>query len=147
MTQPVVLEELVLALQRISPENSSNGVAKPGSLVVAVLGSRGGIGCTTLAINLGCSLANDKNHSVALIDLDLALGDADVALDLIPDHTLADIAQNIERLDMQFLRRALCKHATGLALLPHPLRMEELGLVHEEHVQRLIGLLRTVTLT
>jgi pilus assembly protein CpaE len=142
LTQPVVLEELVLALQRISPENSSNGVAKPGSLVVAVLGSRGGIGCTTLATNLGCTLAQDKNHSVALIDLDLALGDADVALDLIPDHTLADIAQNIERLDMQFLRRALCKHATGLALLPHPLRMEELGLVHEEHVQRLIGLLR-----
>jgi pilus assembly protein CpaE len=142
LTQPVVLEELLLALQRISPVSHANGAAKSKSLVVAVLGSRGGIGCTTLAVNLGCSLAQDKNHSVALIDLDLALGDADVALDLIPDHTLADVAQNIERLDMQFLRRALCKHATGLALLPHPLRMEEMGLVHEEHVQRLIGLLR-----
>jgi pilus assembly protein CpaE len=142
LTQPVVLEELLLALQRISPVSHANGASKSSSLVVAVLGSRGGIGCTTLAVNLGCSLAQDKNHSVALIDLDLAMGDADVALDLIPDHTLADVAQNIERLDMQFLRRALCKHATGLALLPHPLRMEELGLVHEDHVQRLIGLLR-----
>jgi pilus assembly protein CpaE len=142
LTQPVVLEELLLALQRISPVNHANGASKSSSLVVAVLGSRGGVGCTTLAVNLGCNLAQDKNHSVALIDLDLAMGDADVALDLIPDHTLADVAQNIERLDMQFLRRALCKHATGLALLPHPLRMEELGLVHEDHVQRLIGLLK-----
>jgi pilus assembly protein CpaE len=142
LTQPVVLEELLLALQRISPAGTTNGAPKANSLVVAILGSRGGIGCTSLAVNLGCSLAHDKNHSVALLDLDLALGDADVALDLIPDHTLADIAQNIERLDMQFLRRALCKHATGLALLPHPLRMEELGLIHEEHLQRLLALLR-----
>src|SRR5262249_43089766 len=50
--------------------------------------------------------------------------------------------QNIERLDMQFLRRALCKHSTGLDVLPHPVRIEELGMIHEEHLQRLISLLR-----
>jgi len=61
---------------------------------------------------------------------------------MIPDHTLADVAQNIERLDMQFLRRTLSKHATGLALLPHPVRIEELSMIHEEHLQRAIGLLR-----
>jgi pilus assembly protein CpaE len=142
LTQPVVLEELLTTLQTINPGASSNGVHKASSLVVAILGSRGGIGCTSLAVNLGCNLAQNKNHSVALIDLDLALGDADVALDLIPDHTLADVAMNIERLDMQFLRRALGKHATGLALLPRPLRIEEIGLIHEEHLQRLISLLR-----
>ena len=53
------------------------------SLVVAVLGSRGGVGCTSLAVNLGCNLAAGPEPHVALIDLDLALGDADVALDLI----------------------------------------------------------------
>jgi pilus assembly protein CpaE len=100
------------------------------------------VGCTSLGVNLGCTLAQDKANSVALVDLDLALGDADVALDLIPDHTLADVAQNIDKLDMQFLRRAMGKHATGLALLPHPMRIEELGLIHEDHLQRLIGLLR-----
>jgi pilus assembly protein CpaE len=142
LTQPVVLEELLTTLHRISPVPVSNGVVKGASVVVAVLGSRGGVGCTSVAVNLGCNLAQDPNQSVALIDLDLALGDADVALDLIPNHTLADVAQNIEKLDMQFLRRALCKHSTGLALLPHPLRIEELGMIHEEHLQRLIGVLR-----
>src|SRR5436190_389731 len=72
----------------------------------------------------------------------LALGDADVALDLVPDHTLAEVAHNIERLDMHFLKQSLCKHATGLELLPHPVGIEEIGLIHEEHLQRLIGLLR-----
>ena len=67
---------------------------------MAVLGSRGGVGCTSIAVNLGATLAQQADHSVALVDLDLALGDADVALDLMADYTLADVALNIERLDM-----------------------------------------------
>jgi pilus assembly protein CpaE len=78
-----------------------------------------------------------------LIDLDLALGDADVTLDLIPDHTLADVALNIERLDMAFLKRALVRHeGTGLLLLAHPMQMQDVGLIHEDHIQRLLNLLR-----
>src|SRR5206468_6353604 len=105
-------------------------------------GSRGGVGCTSMAVNLGCNLAQEPTHNVALVDLDLALGDADVALDLIPDYTLADVALNIDRLDMTFLRRSLCKHATGLSLLPHPVQMEDIALIHEDHLQRAINLLR-----
>jgi pilus assembly protein CpaE len=149
LTQPVVLEELFGALQRLKQGRtsadgtpSSNGNLKVDSLVVAVVGSRGGVGCTSLAVNLGCNLAQDSQFNVALVDLDLALGDADVALDLIPDYTLADVALNIDRLDMTFLRRSLSKHATGLSLLPHPVQMEDIGLIHEDHLQRVIGLLR-----
>ena len=69
-------------------------------------------------------------------------GDADVALDLMPDYTLADVALNVDRLDMTFLRRSLSKHATGLSLLPHPVQLEDIGLIHEDHLQRVIGLLR-----
>src|SRR5262249_61611788 len=113
----VVLEELLTALQRLrrtrqtSDSAQGNGFVKTESVVLAVLGSRGGVGCTSLAVNLGCTLAQEPGTGVALIDLDLALGDADVALDLMPDYTLADVALNIDRLDMQFLRRAPTKHA------------------------------------
>ena len=150
LTQPVVLEELLLALQRLRQNRSTangaapvNGTVKAASKAFAVIGSRGGIGCTSLAVNLGCCIAGmDHHYNVALIDLDLALGDADVALDLIPDYTLADIALNIDRLDMTFLRRSLCKHETGLSILPHPMQLEDIGLIHEDHLQRVIGLLR-----
>src|SRR5439155_20403254 len=84
----------------------------------------------------------DPSIAAALIDLDLALGDADVALDLMPDYTLADVALNIERLDMTFLRRSLSKYSSGLSLLPHPVQMEDVALIREEHLQRVIGWLR-----
>src|SRR5262245_19819369 len=148
LTAPVVLEELLVALQRlartrIAQDGSMIGAAaKTDSLVIALCGSRGGVGCTSLAVNLGATLAQDPAAGVALIDLDLALGDADVALDLMPDYTLADVALNIERLDMTFLRRSLCKHETGLSLLPHPVQMEDIALIHEDHLGRVIGLLR-----
>jgi pilus assembly protein CpaE len=148
LTQPVVLEELLTALQRLrrtrgfGEAGSSNGAAKVESLVLAVAGSRGGVGCTSLAVNIGSTLAQEPGHTVALIDLDLALGDADVALDLMPDYTLADVALNIDRLDMTFLRRSLSKHASGLSLLPHPVQMEDASMIREEHLQRVIGLLR-----
>jgi pilus assembly protein CpaE len=149
LTVPVVLEDLLKALQRLQRtrtggDKGTGGEAqtKTESVVIAVLGSRGGVGCTSIAVNLGATLAQDPNHNAALIDLDLALGDADIALDLMADYTLADVALNIDRLDLQFLRRSLSKHASGLSLLPHPVQMEDAGLIREDHLQRVIGLLR-----
>lgn len=152
LTAPVVLEELMLALQRLRANRAThsgsdangvlNGTNRSESLVVSIVGSKGGVGCTSLAVNLGCCISQDPKYNCALVDLDLALGDADVALDLIPDYTLADVAMNVDRLDMQFLRRSLCKHESGLSLLPHPVQMEDIGLIHEEHLGRVIGLLR-----
>lgn len=149
LTAPVVLEELLTALTRLRQSRTSadgvpvlNGHAQHQSLVVSVIGSRGGVGSTSVAVNLGCNMAQNPRLNVALIDLDLALGDADVALDLIPDYTLAEVAMNIDRLDMAFLRRSLCKHACGLSVLPHPVQMEDISLIHEDHLGRVINLLR-----
>src|SRR5437763_4169318 len=67
LTAPVVLEELLKALQRLQratlAQSSRQGeVGAPGrqeSQVIAVLGSRGGVGCTSIAVNLGATLAQD----------------------------------------------------------------------------------------
>jgi pilus assembly protein CpaE len=150
LTAPVVLEELLKALQRMQRATMNGSGSRPdGSIlnrvesqVIAVLGSRGGVGCTSLGVNLGATLAQMPGHSVALVDMDLALGDADVALDLMTDYTLADVALNVDRLDMQFLKRSLSKHSSGLSLLPHPVQMEDAALIREDHLQRVIGLLR-----
>jgi pilus assembly protein CpaE len=100
------------------------------------------VGATSLAVNLGCALAADASNSVALIDLDLALGDADVYLDTIPDYTLADVAQNVERLDFQLLKRSLTKHASGLYLLPRPVQLQDSELITTDDLQRVFGLLK-----
>jgi pilus assembly protein CpaE len=115
------------------------------SSVVAVLGSRGGVGTTTLAVNLAATLAADPASAAALIDLDLTLGDADIAQEVSwhENISIADLARNIERLDMNVLRRAMAKHdGSGLAVLRHPLELAEVGLIHEGHVERVLNLLK-----
>jgi len=149
LTHPVALEDLLGTLRRaqsdagISMPGSPSGGGQAKAQVVAILGSRGGVGCTSLAINLGCTLATSPENAVVLLDLDMALGDADVALDLMPDHTLADLALNIEKLDMNFLKRSMVKHAaTGLMMLSHPLQIADVSVIHEDHLARIINLLR-----
>ena len=152
LTQPVALEELLGTLRRAQAElgmsptgvpNMNASAQQTRAQVVAFLGSRGGVGCTSLAVNLGCTLAIDPNNSAVLIDQDMALGDADISLDIMPDHTLADLALNIERLDMNFLKRSLVRHEpTGLHLLAHPLQINDIGVIHEDHIIRIINLLK-----
>jgi len=143
LTEPVRIEDLLGALSRISERRFGHGDRKArGCQVIAVAGAIGGVGTTSLAVNLGCALAAESTHSVALVDLDLCLGDADVFLDTIPDYTLVDVAQNVTRLDFTLLKRSLTKHSSGLYLLPRPVQLEDVGLISAEDLQRVIGLLK-----
>jgi pilus assembly protein CpaE len=150
LSPPIGLEELVSTLRKALNDSgvvTTAGVptSVPSAQIISVLGSRGGVGCTSIAVNLAATLASDPSNSVALIDLDLALGDADIAIELpaTDSLSLADLARNIERLDMNYLRRALLKHnETGLSILRHPLELTDIGLIHEGHVERILNLLK-----
>ena len=93
-------------------------------------------------MNLSCALAADQSNSVVLVDLDVALGDADVFLDTIPEYTLADVAQNVTRLDLTLLKKSLAKHSSGICLLPRPVQLEDAQLVTPDSLQRIVGLLQ-----
>lgn len=143
LTQPVRMEDLVTAIHRIGKQTHTGTDGRSrASTVIALAGATGGVGTTSLAVNIGCALARRPENSVALIDLDLALGDADVFLDTIPDYTLVDVAQNISRLDFNLLKRSLTKHASGLYLLPRPIQLQDTSLVTPDDLQRVIGLLK-----
>lgn len=143
LTQPVRVEDLVLSIERIGTQRYGRGEGKArGSTVIAVCGATGGVGTTGLAVNLGCAMAQKPAHTVALIDLDLALGDADVFLDSIPDYTLVDVAQNISRLDFTLLKRSLTRHSTGLYLLPRPIQLQDTLLITPDDMHRVVGLLK-----
>src|SRR5262245_559439 len=143
LTQPVRVEDLIGSIERIGTQRFGRGEGKTrGSTVIAVCGATGGVGTTGLAVNLGCALSQKPAHTVALIDLDLALGDADVFLDSIPDYTLVDVAQNISRLDFTLLKRSLTRHSTGLYLLPRPIQLQDTTLITPDDMHRVIGLLK-----
>jgi pilus assembly protein CpaE len=143
LTQPLKIDDLLAALGRISERRNGPGENRPrGSQVVAVAGSLGGVGNTSLAVNLACILAQNPKNSVTLVDFDLCLGDADVFLDAIPDYTLVDVAQNVTRLDFSLLKRSLTKHSSGVYLLPRPVQLEDIALITAEDIRRVIGLLK-----
>jgi len=79
---------------------------------------------------------------VVLVDLDLALGDADVFLDMIPDYTLLDVAQNITRLDLALLRKSLTKHESGVYLLPRPVQLDDAETISSDDFKKVVSLLK-----
>ena len=143
LTQPLKQEDLASALQRIARTRfGTEGSSNEACQVISVCGATGGVGSTSLAVNLGCELAKNPDNNVVLIDLDLTLGDADVYLDTIPEYTLTDVSQNISRLDLTLLKRSLTKHASGVYLLPRPVQIEDAQLVNTDDLSRVISLLR-----
>ena len=141
---PLRLEDFLSALDRIQQTTHSRtdeGRVKSAQ-VITIAGVCGGVGCTAVAINLACMLAQNPRNNVAIIDLDLALGDADVWLDVIPDYTIQDVADNISRLDYSLLKRSLTKHASGAYLLPRPVQMDERPAISPDELRRVISLLK-----
>ncbi len=141
---PLKLDDFLAALERLQqsrvPRDGEGQVR--ACQVITVAGAAGGVGCTSLAINLACVLAQNPRYSVAIIDLDLALGDADVWLDIIPDYTIQDVAENITRLDYSLLKRSLTKHDCGAFLLPRPVQMEGNTHITPDELRRVLALLK-----
>ncbi len=142
LTIPVKIEDLLAALDRCRRAAHQQEGTSPTGAVVAVTGSSGGVGSTCIAVSLACWLAGQQDTRVVLADLDLALGDADVCLDLIHNYTLLDVVENIDRLDFTLLRRSMVQHSSGLLFLPHPTDLTDACRIHPKSIARLVGLLR-----
>ncbi len=95
-----------------------------------------------MAVNLACSLGSTKEHETILLDLDLMFGGVDAYLDLPPDHTLTQVVQSFDRLDLTLLKRSITRHSSGLYVLPHPTAIQEAAAIDPEILRRLFGLLR-----
>jgi pilus assembly protein CpaE len=115
--------------------------------VITVTGAAGGIGCTTLAVNLATTLAKDPTQSVVLADFDLLTGSVDTCLDIIPDQTLLEVVQSVDRLDLTLLKRTLSRHSSGLYVLPHPVALEDLARIEPDALRRTVGLLKAAFTT
>lgn len=144
LQSPLQLDDFISALDRIRQQiGGKDGEGEVGSSkVITVAGVSGGVGSTSLAINLGCVFAQDPRNSVVIIDLDMTLGDADVWLDIIPDYTIQDVAENITRLDFSLLKRSLTKHDCGAFLLPRPVQIEQMGVITPDELRRFLALLK-----
>ena len=135
-------EILEIAGRLLEGREESQVPAARGRRIVAVTGASGGVGATSVAVNLAASLAAAKEQETILVDLDMVFGSVDAALDIVTDHTVFTVLQNFERLDATLLKRSMTRHASGLYVLPRPQAIEEVAKVDPDTLQRLLGLLK-----
>ncbi|MGZ8694894.1 MAG: AAA family ATPase [Gaiellaceae bacterium] len=109
--------------------------------VFTVFSPKGGTGKSVIATNLAVALAAD-GVSTLLVDLGLELGDDALMLGTDPRRTIFDLVAAPGALDTEKLKGYATRHASGLDVLPAPLRPEQAELVTEEKLGRILDVAR-----
>ncbi|HEX8710222.1 MAG TPA: AAA family ATPase [Terracidiphilus sp.] len=124
LTQPFAPGKLAEALVRASARRTATRAArKADGKVLVFWGAKGGAGVTTLASTFATWLAKESQKKVLLIDFDLPLGDAVLALGISGQYSTVEALQNFHRMDANFLNRLLIQHDSGLSVLGSPGKM------------------------
>lgn len=98
--------------------------AKPVGRIIAVVGAKGGVGASTLAHNIGFSIARDLMLDSVVTDLDLAFGTAGLDFNQDPPQGIAEAVFSPDRIDHAFVDRLLSKCTDHLSLLAAPATLE-----------------------
>jgi len=115
--------------------------ARRGRLIL-VLGARGGVGATTMAVRTAWRLADNPPRAVALVDLDLQFGDAVLQLDATPNHALRQALERADRVDDLFLERGIIHVTKRLDLMASLEPLDEVITFQEEDFLSLLDTLR-----
>jgi pilus assembly protein CpaE len=124
IVKPVEGHALTELLQRISIDLGGKELVGSDRLIV-IMGAKGGVGTTTVAVNLGAQLASFARKRTALLDFARPLGNAHLLLDLHLRFGLRDAVANLDRLDSHFFAGLLTAHKTKLELLGGVTQPEE----------------------
>jgi len=116
MVIPPTDEMLVEALTPPKEKPKEEG-ATDSCRVTSVIGARGGVGATTVALNVAWCLAHQLGIRTGLIDLDLHFGTCALSLDLLPGRGLRDALDNPERIDPLFIASAMVNESENLFIL------------------------------
>jgi pilus assembly protein CpaE len=140
---PLTAHELDKALLRVTQLSAGSVPRAATGQVITVYGARGGLGTTTIAVNLAFKLAAITKDETALLDLDLQRGDVAAFVNLVPVHSLASITAAPGDVDEIFLASALTRHPGGVSILAAPATLEDADLVTDHEVEVALRLLRS----
>lgn len=141
--EPEELQARVKALLRRSSASPSLQPVTKGK-VIALFSLRGGVGVSTIAVNLAAGLAELWGGGVALVDMVFTGGHSGLMLNLPLRHSWGDLATKAsEEIDAESLDRAILRHPCGLRVLPSAPRPEENEPITGELVASVLGVLRS----
>jgi len=162
LIKPFSSDELVSSIRRVYQLGASRRQAMPvmsqtstGSAymaeaapqaagkIISVFSAKGGVGCSTIAVNLAIALQQHAAIKVAIVDSSLQFGDVGVLLNLYASRTIADLASNADELDDELIADVFISHSSGVKALLAPPRPEVADTVTPALVSDILERLRT----
>jgi len=117
LKQPVDMGALREVLERYMYERGPSVGPSAIQKLIVVMGSKGGVGTSTIAVNLGVQLAGLTQKRVVLLDFGRPVGHDSLMLNLQPEFSIRNAIENLERLDSHFFAGLLTRHKSGLGVL------------------------------
>lgn len=138
VSEPLVLDDLETAIRRVARPMLGTVAGR----AFAVFGGKGGVGCTTVAVNMATALHRATGEPTLFVDLHTAHGDASVFLGVEPRFSVLDALENIHRLDQTYMKGLVTPTKAGLDLLAAANR-PQLGPIDALRVRALIEFVTT----
>jgi pilus assembly protein CpaE len=164
LTKPFTMDEMISTVRRVfemaaearaavpamqeAPPDEAESVLPGGAEVLVFYSPKGGVGCTTLAVNTASALSAPESRSapaprVAVVDCCLQFGDVKIMLDMRANRSIADLVDSIDELEVDLIERVMVRdERTGLKALLAPPRPEMADMVQADHVRAILGKLR-----
>ena len=140
---PLIQSDLESALDRVRtarrqliPTENREG------RVIVVTGHKGGVGGTTLAVNLAQALGESATGRIALIDLGRPFPDVGTFLDQESNYSIVDLIQNIANLDKSFIQRIMQPYGARLSILHGVSDFREQDSIDLESLEPIFAILR-----
>jgi pilus assembly protein CpaE len=145
LLRPVAETDLAFALQKLGRLWLTRAVPEDeAGRIFTIFSPKGGVGVTTVAINLATEILEISKKPTILVDMDLNAGDVTTFLNMKPSYTISDVTTNISRLDRSFLQGVIARHESGISVLAEPQRVEEAVSISGDDIKKVLSLLKSM---
>lgn len=159
LIKPFSSDELVSSIRRVYQLGASRRQAMPmmqmptevkpaetmssaEGKIISVFSAKGGVGCSTIAVNVAIALQQNAVGKVVIVDTCLQFGDVGVLLNLYASRTLADLAVHADELDDELINDIFIPHSSGVKVLLAPPRPEMADTVTPTLITNVLARLR-----
>lgn len=143
--KPFVEDDFVSAVKKVYGQKSQTGDGGPGpGRLITLFSIKGGLGVSTIAVNLGVALSQVSEQEPAVVDLDLQGGNAASLLDMSPRYSIIDACADGDAIDETSLQSCMTYHDAGIFLLAEPKSLRDSSRVTSVHVAQILNRLRSM---